>query len=110
GFSPVEPWLPISPTFRKTNVAGQRNQPTSLYQLVRRLIHLRRSSPALLFGSYQPIPAENDLLLYARIRGRDRFLVALNFGGKASMLSFTASQRWRRCEPNCSALPHLMVR
>src|SRR6266540_3995986 len=51
GFSPAEPWLPLSSTFREINLAGERDDDTSLYQLVRRLIRLRRSSPALLSGS-----------------------------------------------------------
>ena len=88
GFSPAEPWLPLSSTFREINLAGERDDDTSLYQLVRRLIRLRRSSPALLSGSYQPLLASGDLLLYARAWRRDRLLIALNLGSEPTAVTF----------------------
>ena len=88
GFSSVEPWLPISSTFRETNVASQCDDAASLYQLIRRLLRLRRSSPALMSGSYRPIVASGDLLLYTRLCGRDRLLIALNLGSEPTAVTF----------------------
>lgn len=80
GFSEAEPWLPVAETYRSANVDVMRRDPTSIYQLHRRLIQLRRSRPALQFGSYQPIEASGDLLIYVREFAGDRVLVALNLG------------------------------
>jgi alpha-glucosidase len=85
GFSEVEPWLPLAEDFRNYNVAKQRGDPTSIYHLYRRLIALRRSRSVLLRGSYRPILADNDLLLFVREHGSERLLVALNFGMGAAV-------------------------
>ncbi len=42
GFSGVEPWLPLADDFATVNVARQRADPASLYNLYRRLIAARR--------------------------------------------------------------------
>ncbi len=39
-------------------------------------------------GEYQPIVAGGDLLLFVRIHGDDRVLVALNLGGEATAVEF----------------------
>jgi alpha-glucosidase len=79
GFSTVAPWLP-PPDPAEGNVAGQRADRTSLFHLYRRLIALRRATPALLDGRYESIVAKGDLLMLIRSAGDERMLVALNFG------------------------------
>jgi alpha-glucosidase len=80
GFCPngVEPWLPIADPDR--NVANQRADPDSTLALYRRLLALRRASPALSQGSYRPVGATRNVLLYLRELGDERFLVAISFG------------------------------
>ena len=59
----------------------QRRDNASLYNLYRRLIALRRSRRALVSGSYRPLEAGGDLLLFVRQHdGDERLLVALNLG------------------------------
>jgi alpha-glucosidase len=82
-FSQTEPWLPLAKDFRQKNVADQRREPSSLYNLYRALIALRRSRRALTSGSYRPILTSKDLLLFARECEDDRVLVALNLGRRA---------------------------
>jgi alpha-glucosidase len=64
GFSTSEPWLPLSADFRRENVESQRADPASILNLYRRLIALRRSSRVLTAGTYRPLAAQGDLLLY----------------------------------------------
>jgi alpha-glucosidase len=80
GFSDAEPWLPLSKDFRQHNAAKQRSDPTSIYHLYRGLIALRRSRRTLLSGSYRPIEADGDVLLFFREHGFECLVVALNFG------------------------------
>lgn len=87
-FSTAEPWLPLGSTFQEENVANQRRDETSIYQLYRRLINLRRRRTALLFGAYRPIIANGDLLLFLRELGGERILVALNLGSEPIAASF----------------------
>ena len=49
---------------------------------------MRRSRSALLRGSYRPIHADGDLLLFFREQGPERLLVALNFGTGAAVAKF----------------------
>ena len=50
GFSTVAPWLPLAGDFAGGNVAAERADPASLFNLYRRLIALRRVRPALTRG------------------------------------------------------------
>jgi alpha-glucosidase len=87
GFSRTPPWLPLASTYRTQNVAQQKLEKDSLYQLHRRLIALRESSSALQLGIYQPINASGDLLLYIRQHGEERILVTLNLGDEPLSVS-----------------------
>lgn len=80
GFSTAEPWLPPGPDSGRENVTNQRGDPGSLLNLYRRLIAARRRHTALTRGSYEPMAASGDLLVYVRRHGRERVLVALNLG------------------------------
>jgi alpha-glucosidase len=80
GFSNAEPWLPIADNSHGQNVAEQRRDATSIYHLYRRLIALRRTSPALLDGAYRTVMTRGSLLVFARIDDRERMLIALNLG------------------------------
>jgi glycosidase len=51
--------------------------------LTRALLALRRSSPALHWGSYRPVgPAPPDCFVYLREHDRQTFLVALNLSAE----------------------------
>ncbi len=86
GFSQTQPWLPLADDFRHENVENQRGDAASMFNLYRRLIALRRSRKPLAQGSYQPIVASGDLLLFVRREGNERLLVALNMGNQAARL------------------------
>jgi maltose alpha-D-glucosyltransferase/alpha-amylase len=64
------------------NVEAQSRQPTSLLQAVRRLIEIRRHSPALMAGSYAEVPAGNPAVFaYLRRDADERVLCVANFSG-----------------------------
>src|SRR5262249_14672211 len=86
GFTTVEPWLPIAADVATVNVAAEREDPTSMLSLYRRLIALRRSEPVFEIGSHRAIPPEGDLLAYVREHRGRRFLVALNLGATPAPL------------------------
>jgi alpha-glucosidase len=82
GFSRSEPWCPLIEDWKSTNVACLENEPASMLRLHRSLLGLRKRHPALMTGSYQPLLATNDVLLYRRKKGEMSILVALNLGGR----------------------------
>lgn len=79
GFTTGRPWLPPPPGAGQVSVAAQQRDPTSLLALYRRLLALRRASPALRHGSYRIAHADGQLLAYLRQTPEQRLLVALNF-------------------------------
>jgi alpha-glucosidase len=86
GFSQVEPWLPLEQHYQERNVAALQADATSIYQLHRRLIALRRQHRALEVGSYKPIAASGDVLAFVREAGEEKILVALNMGATPGII------------------------
>lgn len=78
GFSTVEPWLPLNGDWRDRNVSVQSVAPASLLNLYRRLLALRRASPALHHGDFALVESEDGVLCYERRLGAERLLIALN--------------------------------
>jgi alpha-glucosidase len=95
GFSEVEPWLPLADDYRSENVANARADATSIYNLHRRLIAVRRARPALTLGGFRPAVASGDLMLYVRAQDDDRLLVALNLGAAPASVAFPEPVRGR---------------
>ncbi|MGN7159662.1 alpha-amylase family glycosyl hydrolase [Sphingomonas sp. SAFR-052] len=80
GFTTGDPWLPIDPAHLPLNVAAQADDPHSMLTLYRRLLALRRATPALATGAISDVRAEGDVLTYVRSHGTDRYRIALNLG------------------------------
>ncbi|GMR10907.1 MAG: alpha-amylase family glycosyl hydrolase [Anaerolineae bacterium] len=88
GFSTSKPWLPVSADYAARNVAAQGTDLGSALNLYRRLIRYRRSSPAMLEGSYRSVNAgPEDCFVYLREHGKERCLVVLNFASESRALS-----------------------
>jgi alpha-glucosidase len=83
GFSPegVTPWLPVNPNYAQgVNVADQEGDPASLLSFYRRLLALRRATPALVVGAYAPVDENaKEYLAFTRSTPDQTVLVALNF-------------------------------
>ncbi len=92
GFSQHQPWLPLAPDHRVENISNQRHDQTSILNLYRRLIAARRALPVLSLGSYRPIAAQGDLLLFLREHAGGRVLVALNLGSDATVVDVESDQ------------------
>jgi alpha-glucosidase len=92
GFCPpdVEPWLPVNPDYAAgVNVAEQDEDPESLLNFYRGMLAVRRETPALVAGEYEPLHEEAEGY-YAFIRklGDQTVLVVLNFFGEEHELAF----------------------
>jgi alpha-glucosidase len=95
GFSGVEPWLPVSADYETRNVAAQAKDVHSMLNLYRRLLHHRRASAALQSGHYQLWYQGDNCLVYLRLAGEERCLIALNFDRDAYQLSLPSSEPGR---------------
>jgi alpha-glucosidase len=85
GFTTGRSWLPVAPQYAELNVAGETANPRSLLSLYKRLIEVRRRSPALTAGGYSLVHTEaQDCLLYERTADTEegtteRMLTIVNF-------------------------------
>lgn len=89
----VEPWLPVNPNYAAgVNVKDQRNDPMSLFNYYKRLLHLRKSTPALVAGKYTPLEIQaKDYLAFTRRVESQTVLVILNFSDKRLKLDLSKS-------------------
>src|SRR5215475_12011925 len=53
GFSGAKPWLPLDPSYKTRNVASLQSDPSSILNLYRGLLSVRRRYAALKTGSFQ---------------------------------------------------------
>ncbi len=89
GFSEagVSTWLPVADDYKQNNVASELNDPRSMLSLTRRLLTLRRETPALNIGAYKKVThPHDDSLVFIREQDGERWLVALNFKGEEQTL------------------------
>ena len=81
GFTTGTPWLPLPPDGEVRNVEVQGAAPDSVLSWYRRLLRLRRETPALRRGDQRLLEVgAADVLAFVRDAGDAAALVALNFG------------------------------
>ncbi|WP_410708026.1 alpha-amylase family glycosyl hydrolase [Bradyrhizobium sp. BWA-3-5] len=88
GFSNIDPWLPLADNWQSENVVNLREDATSIWNLYRRLLRLRKEMPALSIGSYRPRFVDEDLLVYFRELGDTKLLIVLNLTSEPQVLGF----------------------
>jgi alpha-glucosidase len=81
--------LPLADDFLHENVVNLDADARSILSLYRALIGLRKQLPQLVTGTYEPIAAEGDILLYRRRDGDGGVVIALNLGDEP--VSITSS-------------------
>lgn len=87
GFSNVTPWLPVDPSYKFCNVDNQRDDPNSLLNTYRTLIHLRREFSALRRGTIKFLKkGRQEILAYERKNETHVLLVVLNFSWRRNLV------------------------
>ena len=79
---PADPWLPWPPEPERRNAESESADPDSILALYRRLLAIRRSSPALELGSWRLLDSPAGTLVYERSWDGDARRVAVNFGDR----------------------------
>lgn len=121
GFSPaqVSPWLPVNPNYAEgINVADQQDNPLSLLNYYKRLIRIRKTTRALVEGSYTPLAVRSqEYFAFLRQSEGQTVLVILNYsrehqtvklklpGYKTARVLFSSAGRSKPEEP----LTHLSL-
>jgi alpha-glucosidase len=82
GFSTAEPWLPLPPEHLTHAVSVQDADSDSILALSRRLVALRRQTPALRVGDFLPLALKTPLLGFERLMGEQRVRCVFNLGDR----------------------------
>jgi alpha-glucosidase len=82
GFTTGTPWLPVPPSAATHNVAAESADPDSQLNFYKRLVKLRRRSPALLHGDYAPLGDDPQVFAYRRSLPGETMVVALNMSAR----------------------------
>jgi oligo-1,6-glucosidase len=89
GFTRGTPWLKVNPNHVTVNVEAAEKDPNSILNYFRKMIRLRKTEPALVYGKFNLLDAENpDVFAYTRSLEGRTLLVALSFstiGGSVAL-------------------------
>lgn len=91
GFTTGTPWLKVNANYPSVNVAAQEQDPNSILHYFRKTIALRKNTPALIYGDWKLVDAENpDVFAYVRSLDGKKVLVMLNFKAKKANVKIDA--------------------
>jgi alpha-glucosidase len=76
---PADPWLPFPPDAGDRSLEDQIDDPSSILHLYKRLLQVRRSSPALHAGTLELLDAPEGVLAYERRHDDDVRRVVVSF-------------------------------
>jgi len=94
GFTKATPWLPVPPSYKTYNVAGESSDPRSILEFYRRLLALRHRDRVLLDGDYVALnESDPNVLSYLRRYKNEAVLVVLNMSGNVQTASFDLNQQ-----------------
>ncbi|MGB7799663.1 alpha-glucosidase [Buttiauxella sp.] len=99
GFSDGTPWFKVNANFEMINVASQQQDPDSVLNFYRSLIHLRKQQRALIYGRYElELKDHPQIYAYRRVLDETEFVVLCNMSSKsARWLSEELPLEWANC-------------
>jgi oligo-1,6-glucosidase len=83
GFTTGKPWIKVNPRYQEINVEQALADPNSVFYYYQKLIQLRKSVPAIIYGAYDLIlPDDEQIYAFTRTLDNERLVVALNFSAE----------------------------
>ncbi|MCW5822720.1 MAG: alpha-glucosidase [Cyanobacteria bacterium TGS_CYA1] len=89
GFSDVDPWLPVPPSYVNCNVESERKDPDSILNFYKTLIKLRRDNGALSQGQLKLLDQDPHVLSYVRHTKKQEILICLNMSSEKQEFDLT---------------------
>ena len=78
----AEPWQSVNPNYKTINAEADMNSEKSVYQFYRKVLALKKSEAALLYGNtIEYYPDDRQVISYSRCYEGKRFLIVGNFSG-----------------------------
>ena len=105
GFTSGEPWIAVTPNYRRINAAAQVGDPTSVFSHYRELVRLRHELPIVSDGTLtMHLLDDEQVFAYSRALGDEGLLVLANLSGRAATVD-VAALGWTRGEVVLTNLP-----
>ena len=82
GFTTGTPWLRVNSNYKIVNVARELADPKGIRAFWKKMIHLRKTEPALIDGDFHPVMQGRHVFAFERVSSEKRMLVLCNFSGK----------------------------
>lgn len=82
GFSNGEPWLMLNPNYPQINVEKSQKDDKSIYHFYKKIIALKKETPALCYGEFIPLVTSGNLMAFLRTFGNDEYTIILNLSKK----------------------------
>lgn len=80
GFTQGKPWYRVNPNYPQINVENALVDENSVFYCYRKLIHLRRENPIMVYGDYALLlPNDENIYAYTRTYQDKTWLVICNF-------------------------------
>lgn len=87
GFTSGQPWLKVNPNYPAINVRQQEKDPDSVLNYYRRLLHWRKQTPTIHYGTYRDVlPDHPTLWAFERMLDNERFTTIANFSEEPVIL------------------------
>jgi alpha-glucosidase len=93
---PARSWLPVPPDIETRNVASQAGEADSVLATYRRMVWLRRKSPALQVGGFEwVVRSIGGLLVYRRRTAEESMVVAINTRPRPRSVPLPPGVSWK---------------
>ncbi|HET7003155.1 MAG TPA: alpha-amylase family glycosyl hydrolase, partial [Puia sp.] len=80
GFTSGTPWIKVNPNYTTINVTAEKKDPNSILNYFKKMVRLRKTTPALIYGKYELLDKDNpSVYCYTRTLNGKKILVLLNF-------------------------------
>lgn len=87
GFSECEPWIGIPDNYKYINVAAEEQDPDSILNYYRKLIHLRKQYAVIQNGTIEFLYKDQpEIFGYKRLSGKQELIVVNNLTGREAIL------------------------
>jgi oligo-1,6-glucosidase len=88
GFTSGEPWIAVNNNYRTVNVQSQVDDPDSIWSYYKEMIRFRQQSEVMVYGDFREVIAAGRLFAFERVLGKEKLLIALNFGSRKIKANF----------------------
>lgn len=80
GFTAGTPWISVNPNYKEVNAKAETADPNSVFHYYKKLIALRKQTPIMVYGKYEPLFEESeDWFVYTRTLDNEKLLVVCSF-------------------------------